>query len=113
MMASNTKEMTYGFAMSSNSVFMDSPSAPVDPVIAPSDRDEAAVARDDGIDIELGFYRAVYLSAFEVPQFPAGGLVEVEHLRAAMVILRGAVGVEQIEQSTCDTALLHAGLGVI
>jgi hypothetical protein len=42
-------------------------------VIAPSDCDKAAVARDDGIDIELGFHRAVDLSAFDVPQFPAGG----------------------------------------
>jgi hypothetical protein len=89
------------------------PSAPVEPVIAPSDRDKTAVARDDCVDIELGFHRAVYLRAFGVPQFPAGGLVEVAHGRAAMVILRGAVGVEQLEQPGRDAALLHSGLGMI
>ena len=88
-------------------------SAADDAVIAAADGDEAAVARDHRVDVELGFDRAVDLAAFGLLQAPARGLVEIAHGGAVVVVLRGAVGVEQLQQQRGHAALLHAGLGVV
>ncbi len=85
---------------------------PVDAVIAPPHRDKAAVVRDYGIDVELVFNGAVERVAFGLAQAAARGLVEVAHGSAVMIVLGGAVGVEQIEQDGRHAALLHAGLRV-
>ena len=89
-----------------------SASMPAYPAVAPPHRDEAAVARNDRIDIELSFDRSVDVLAFGLLQPPAGILIEVPHRRAAMIVFDGAIGIEQLKQSGRHTALLHAGLGV-